>query len=395
MQVVYAKEEFPESWTKSIFLVGPTPRKEAPVLSWRHRALEVLEAQGYDGVVFIPEERSGQWQGSYTDQTEWEKSGLKFADRIVAWVPRDLETMPAFTTNIEFGLWVSSGKLILGHPEGAPKTRYLDWLLADEVGGDWHPTLEGTIEAALEGIGDGAKRRGGERYVPLHIWETPMFQEWYKTLLWNGNRLDEADVKWIGTVTDKRILFAWILWVKVWISSEKRHKENEWVFSRKDISTVVLYRPNPSLLDTMVVLVREFRSPCRNDDGLVHELPGGSSVKPDQDPLQIASEEVREETGLRIPADRFTFIGNRQLVATLSSHHAFCYAAPITAEELAEAVEMAENQEIHGVEEDSERTYVEVTTVEDLLSDNRMDWSMMGMLMQALLRRLENGELMR
>ena len=42
MQVVYAKQEFPESWSFAIFLAGPTPRDpEAP--SWRPEALAWLE----------------------------------------------------------------------------------------------------------------------------------------------------------------------------------------------------------------------------------------------------------------------------------------------------------------------------------------------------------------
>ena len=45
---------------------------------------------------------------------------------VVFWVPRDLDTMPGFTTNVEFGLSVASGKhIVLGYPEGAPKMSYL------------------------------------------------------------------------------------------------------------------------------------------------------------------------------------------------------------------------------------------------------------------------------
>lgn len=39
---------------KSIFLAGPTLRKEI-VKSWRPQAIEILEELGFDGVVYVPE----------------------------------------------------------------------------------------------------------------------------------------------------------------------------------------------------------------------------------------------------------------------------------------------------------------------------------------------------
>ena len=83
MQVVHARQAFPERWTTALFLAGPTPR--APdVPSWRPAALEHLARRGFDGVVFVPEDASGTYQGEYLDQVEWERDGLRFADRIAA-----------------------------------------------------------------------------------------------------------------------------------------------------------------------------------------------------------------------------------------------------------------------------------------------------------------------
>ena len=36
--------------------------------------------------------------------------------------------MPAFTTNVEFGYWLHTGKVIYGRPDEAVKIKYLDWL---------------------------------------------------------------------------------------------------------------------------------------------------------------------------------------------------------------------------------------------------------------------------
>lgn len=122
--------ELPLSGT-SIFLAGPTPR--APdVPSWRPEALQYLEALGFGGSVFVPERTPGlpsisSCGSTYEDMVNWELRHLNAASCILFWVPRDLATMPGFTTNVEFGCWVvrNPGKLVLGHPPWAVKMRYL------------------------------------------------------------------------------------------------------------------------------------------------------------------------------------------------------------------------------------------------------------------------------
>jgi hypothetical protein len=148
LTIVYAGEEVTQKPAKSIFLVGPTPRsKDVP--SWRPKMIAVLESHGYDGVVFSPEPRDGVWLTDYLTQVEWEKKHLEMCDLIIAWVPRDLNTMPAFTTNVEFGKYVGSGKLIYGRPDSSPKNRYLDWMYRDHKLGEPHNTKLGCAEEAI------------------------------------------------------------------------------------------------------------------------------------------------------------------------------------------------------------------------------------------------------
>lgn len=428
MQVVYALQDFPEEWTSAIFLAGPTPRAEHPVDSWRPEAIKFLEDEGFDGVVIVPEAEGGKWAQNYLDQIEWETKGLNLADVVVFWVPRDLETMPAFTTNVEFGRWVDTLKLVLGHPKEAPKTRYLDALLDEASQGheEWHPTLEGTLRAAMARVGEGDLRRGGERYVPLHVWQTPMFQGWYASLKENGNRLDEAKLLWTFVMPKARMVFSWVLWVKVWIEAEGRYKDIEWVFSRTDMSAVVLYQSwvpdkrgeitgaqyHDVLKATELVLIREFRSPVRNADGYVHEIPGGSSVE-DKTPLEVAKSEVAEETGLKlattlesvthrylktaarrelhaqtglvVASQRFQEIGTRQVASTLSSHHVHLFAVELAESEMEQVRQLIAAGATQGVEEDTELTYLEIKTFDEVLTDGLLDWSMVGMISQALL----------
>jgi len=394
MQIVYAQQPFPESWAKALFLAGPTPR-DPEVESWRPAALQYLKEQGYDGVVFVPEPEDGDWPADYNNQADWEKEGLNMADAIVFWIPRDLDTMPAFTTNVEFGRWITSGKVIAGAPPEAPKNRYLKWLQRTESNGyeAFTDTLEATLDKALKKIGMGALRTGGGRKVPLQIWNTQPFQEWHKNLKAAGNRLDDAEQRWVFYMPKLGKVFSWVLWVKVWIESEHRWKENEWMFGRTDISTVVLYHYPSNLpdgltgiTDAQLVLIREFRSPGHTPDGFIHEVPGGSSSKDGENPKQVAAHEVHEETGIIIPADRFQYIGSRQLAGTLSVHKAHAYAAELTAGEMQQAQALAASNAVQGVEEDTERTYVEVVSLRDALKESLLDWSMVGMICQTLLR---------
>lgn len=112
---------------KSIFLAGPTPRDENTI-SWRIDVCDRLEKLGFDGVVYNPEYSSWKPKSSYIDQAEWEREALTEATVILFWIPRDLKDMPAFTTNVEFGYWLHTGKIIYGRPDNSVKNKYLDWL---------------------------------------------------------------------------------------------------------------------------------------------------------------------------------------------------------------------------------------------------------------------------
>lgn len=382
MKIVYALEPFPDACAKSVFLAGPTPRSKN-VNSWRSEALRILETKDYDGAVFVPETADAEWKASYQEQIDWETEGLNRADCILFWVPRDLVSLPAFTTNIEFGEWHRSGKIVFGAPEGAAKVDYL-FAKAERMNVPKAKTLEATVDAALAMIGSGALRSGGECQVPLGVWNTASFQAWHQAQKKAGNRLDGAKVEWTFRVgPGKKIVFLWALHVDVHVAAENRNKTNEVVLSRPDISTVVLIGPDRGF-DTEVVLVREFRSPASTPDGYVREVPGGSSFKPKENAFAVAAAEVLEETGLEIDAGRVHWHGDRQLTATLLAHKAHLFSARVTEIEL----EWLRGQAgiVHGVAEDTERTYVELRTVRQLLAREEVDWSMMGMILTAHLQ---------
>ena len=160
MNIIYAREPLTQDTVTapSIFLAGPSPRdKDTP--TWRAEAVLYLSLAGFTGCVFVPEDRGGFHKDfDYDDQVEWEWEALGQADIILFWVPRDLVKLPAFTTNIEFGLVcghygveICNGKRIVvyGAPPDAPKNKYLD-KVAYKLGIGKRFTLESTIDKALE-----------------------------------------------------------------------------------------------------------------------------------------------------------------------------------------------------------------------------------------------------
>ena len=134
---------------KSILLAGPTPRGKE-VASWRVEAVKKLEELGFDGVVFVPEYSTWIPKENYEGQANWEREALTEATIILFWIPRSLPDMPGFSTNVEFGYWMHSKKVIYGRPDGAPKTRYLDWLYRTDYNEEPFNNLDKLLEYALE-----------------------------------------------------------------------------------------------------------------------------------------------------------------------------------------------------------------------------------------------------
>jgi hypothetical protein len=138
MKIVYVGQELPTRHSvqgvapNSIFLAGPTPRGD-DVKSWRPEACEFLRAQGFEGHVFVPEADGGGWLGDYEGQVHWEWEALGIAACAFFWVPRNLENMPGFTTNVEYGFMTAFAphRVVLGAPQDAPKLRYLQSMASE------------------------------------------------------------------------------------------------------------------------------------------------------------------------------------------------------------------------------------------------------------------------
>jgi hypothetical protein len=141
----------------SIFLAGPierwTPDYGHKYTRWRDAAVGHLrrnyQFHETDIRILNPErdERPEGW--SYEMQVEWEVEAMRNATCILCWIERIMPDLPAFTTNIEVGQWLTSPKLIVGAPPDTPHTRYIKTRrqMADL---DWFESLVDCCDVALK-----------------------------------------------------------------------------------------------------------------------------------------------------------------------------------------------------------------------------------------------------
>lgn len=383
MKVVYTTQSLPNEIGKSIFLAGPSLRShQSHLVSWRKKAIQILETLEYDGVVFVPESESGNFTDlDYKIVNDWESKCLNIADNILFYINRNIEDgILGLTTNQEFGYWIKSGKCVLATEPDADSVRYQEtW--AEKLNVPLYHDLYNSLKHIIDLQKEGSIRKDGERWVPLYIWNTQQFKSWYNSLKEAGNVLQEAKVEDVFLLPNGKV-FSFRLWANVYISKEKRNKVNEFIFSRTDISSCVLYYPKPDIMETEIVLVKEFRTPVNNKEGYVYEVPGGSSVKNNEDIKQTVLDEIGEETGFDPDINKLEYENDRQLVATLSTHKCHLFSYELSSYELNDIKKNSDKT--FGNAEDTELTYVEVKKVYQIINENLLDWSNVGMILSVL-----------
>lgn len=386
MKIIYSDNELPRQINKSIFLAGPSHRIPN-TNSWRHETIKILEKLNYEGHVFIPIPEK-MFKGElnlgfdYLTQINWEIQAREKADIILFWFNRSFnDDLMGLTTNIEFGEDLKSGKIKCGIPSSADKCEYIRERIK-LLHLDTFDSLDGLVSNCVITLGEGSFRENGETAVPLFIWQSSQFQNWYSDLKLAGNRLDDAKVLFHFKINGK-FLFCHTLWVKIWITNENRYKENELVFSRKDISSIFAYYKN-EINETMLVLVSEFRSPVSSKSGKVLELAGGSSIAKDIDARLNAKEELEEEIGVSITnLERFKYVNTRQLNNTLSSHKCHLYKVELSKDEFLEIEKNYKEKKTFGLTTDSEQTTIKIINSKDIFKED-IDYAMLGMIFEAL-----------
>jgi hypothetical protein len=153
MNIRFSDQEFYYD-ENSIFLAGPTLRDNVFANSWRSEACDILKNMGFNGTVYIPEFSIPRHfdDSDLDNQVEWEWDCLDTAGVIAFWVPRELELLPGFTTNVEFGRYITKkpNQVILGYPENAEKIEYLKRLYLNEIAKEPARTLEETLKKSVD-----------------------------------------------------------------------------------------------------------------------------------------------------------------------------------------------------------------------------------------------------
>lgn len=386
MKIIYSQQPIPHRLSKSIFLAGTTIRNKEEGTSWRHEAITFLQNIGYDGVVFIPEFENANLNTTqnfdYSEQIEWEDKCMSISDKIVFWIARDLDKKTfGLTSNVEYGKFMNSGKVFLGFPKKADKMRYLEHY-AKKLNIPIYNDMKRLLIDVNESIGDGADRSGTNVLIPLDVWNHQGFKNWHKAVYDAGNSIDDIKTEYVKYIGDN--IFFITICAKIYIRDENRYKENDIAFIRSDISTCVLFRKDKNdILNSDIVLVKEFRTPVNNVTGKVWEIAGGSSFKSDISAFNIIVSEIQEELGISIDSERLIYHQARQLQSTTLTHKTHLYYCELNDAEIDYLI--SQKNVVKGNISETERTYTEVVKLSSILDTEVVDWSNLGQILLIIL----------
>ena len=125
MNIIYSSQ-YKDIIRPAIFLAGCSPRDDQ-ILTWRKEVINILGRTGFTGSIISPQPELNQWS-DYNSVVEWEDEYLKIADLIVFWIPRSMKNqIYGLTSNVEFGMYLNSGKILYGRPPDSEHNCYLDY----------------------------------------------------------------------------------------------------------------------------------------------------------------------------------------------------------------------------------------------------------------------------
>lgn len=381
--VVHAGEPLPTQWNASVFLAAPS----SPPMSWHEEAVERLrqtwDTPGYEGrlAVLIPQPRDG---GPLCgDHAGWTERALAWADEIIAEESPDTSTPPQLTPAVSADPRDTGGRLTVFRTDTGPADDQdaLPWARRHAV-----PTASSAAEAvemAVQRIGRGRRRTGGERAVPLLVAASDAYFHWSSSLIEARASLAGAHVEWLHRDEDSEIRTPW--WV---LHARIRHADHqitdELVVAHTSCVSVVAYHPQKPWTDTEVVLLPV---------GTHHPVRPASSYSSDKQVLRLPTITVplnrggdaydrgwaalAEELGLVADRARLRVFGHRDDSALLSASRSLV------------SLELTQ-EEIDALREHNEMPLPGgpvVCRVADLLAGRASvcDWATVGLITRAVL----------
>ena len=229
-------------------------------------------------------------------------------------------------------------------------------------------------------VGDGTTST--KSFIMEKVRETVHYKEWRKSLEAAGHELVSEDLKWVMEVGNGFPLF-FAIKAAVKVHGEDRVKDNETVIVRPSVSYVCAYSCDRNARADRFLMVKEYRTPVMNDMGFVYELPGGSSFNPNKNPIDVAINELKEETGCVFDATRFVSCGAAQQDPTVIGNRAHLLSIRLTSDEMDQIEKRV--GEARGNASEGERTHIYVANMNDLQQDY-VGWDTRGMIFTALTR---------
>ncbi|MFH8344362.1 nucleoside 2-deoxyribosyltransferase domain-containing protein [Streptomyces sp. NPDC018045] len=374
LTVVHVDQRLPRQWSGAVYLSGPTPT-DPQVPSWRGEAVAALRKLWSGSgrlAVFVPEPSPGGDYPDYADQIAWEEEAMRLSDVVAFYIPRRMPRLPGLVSNIKWGAWHDSGRVVLGTPPEADRMEYL-LHFAKELGVPVAHTIEDTARAALEMVGGGAPRQAGERAVPLLVWRSARFREWYAARTAVGDELLDARVEWYrhrpGARSDD-----WSLSVSVRRAGTDAAVDGRLDAERPDTRAILLHGdPDRARFRATTIVLAAHPATCMRltDDGRALSLPTAPADADDASLVAL----IARWTGLQITPDRL-----RHGPAVQPDHASSPYrTAPV-----AVRLTVAELRHLRSAAGAEDPRFV-VGSVADLHSEGASDWATLGLVTHGLL----------
>jgi 8-oxo-dGTP pyrophosphatase MutT (NUDIX family) len=383
-------DPFPLGAPLVIFGAGPLPRNRE-CQSW-HKDMDAFVQDAVaggrlpEGTVYVsPEPPEGCTGEQLADQWKLEQYFLARADVVLFWMDRNMPNRPGLTTNWEAGEryrlpWAFMGGPVEGYQTTRNRYPLKRW---EALGRTWAFTMAAIVDQVSTWYARQQKESTFATLAPVQDTPVPLsvrlsrdFGSWHRRIEQAGNLLKDFDVRWAyGVGPGERILFSWAAQVDIEVPSEQRNKTNEFVYSRREFSSIALFSRGPA--GVRILLAGEFRSPMGD---IYWGLPAGSSFSPTKTPQQIAAAELEEETGIAFPVENFKFAGSIPVAAVIAGTETSLWSIEVSDEDM-DAVDAATQGKTFGVVEETERTYPRVFPLNGLPP---MDAVNLGLIFKAI-----------
>ena len=384
---VYNLEQPLKIITKSIFLLSSDSNTND---NWEEPIIKALEDNGFNGTVFINKNRNRFEGDNHVDRfikiRRWRNKWLDRVDAIIFCITGN-PTLTDADKSVGFEEFVSQNKAFVFTRIKGMNGQYTDYLRSIPMLNPNTEDIDSFAKRVLEYLDSGATRQGPERNIPLEIWKNNSFAGWLQNIGMSDIGEVLKDISPIFSLTDPSTneSFLWIVKPTIYLEEENRTKDCEIVIGRPDICSMVIYTNEE---DPRVVLVSEFRPSVRNITGRVTELPSGSYHE-GSDALPSALAELKEEAGLLIGLNQKSNavkVGAKQMMSTLCATQNIAYKMLIDSSEMDKIEEFVKDKTF-GLKEESEITYVEVRRYSEILRSEDIDWSVIGIISSALLKK--------